>query len=330
MSGNRNEQVARILRITQLFLSNRSGYTIKDIHQRLCDEGFDCQERTVYRDIEALEKVHYPLVKDGNTFKLKSDAKVSVNLEFSYPELLALFITRQSLGTLNESPFKDAIDSMFNKIESAIGKGVVELANELNPFFSFHLSPSWGAPVPDEVMTTIEKGCAEGQALKIEYRTPSSDPGWTYVDLKIGPEYVVFAHHGAYLYGKKLDTNEFKLFAFPRIRTAVLLDELYEAELQGDEKIHKDSFGVLTSGEVDAVEIEISEPMASYVAERKWHASQQVIRTEKGIKFILEVRINDELARWVLGLGPSAKVKAPLSLQKRIKDLAQEISQKIG
>ena len=329
MAEERNKQVARILRIIQLLSGNRSGYSIKEIGQKLKDEGFKCEERTIYRDIEAIERVHFPIVIEDQIYKLKEGAKTNLSVDFTYPELLALFIARKSLDSLAESPIKEPLDSMFNKIESAFGKGIVELAEELNPFFNFHISPKWGAQVPSEVMSTIEKGCYEGQALKLEYRAPSTgEAGWGYVDLKVGPEYVVFTHDGAYLYAKRLDTNEFKLYAFPRIRSVILLEEAYEPELQGEEKIHKDSFGVLTSGEVSEVKLEITEPIASYVAERKWHSSQQVVRTEKGITLGLEVRLNDELARWILGLGPAATVVEPKELKDLVKKLAKDISGK--
>jgi predicted DNA-binding transcriptional regulator YafY len=326
MTAERNKQVVRILRIIQLLTSNRSGYTVKELLNKLNEEGLKCEERTVYRDIEAIEMVHFPIVKEESIYKLKDGAKASIPLDFSYPELLALFIARKSLGTLAESPFNEPLESIFNKIETSLGKGVVDLASELTPFFDFQLSPSWGVHVPNEVMSTIEKGCAEGQALKIEYRSPSTEPGWGYTDLRVGPEYIIFTHDGAYLYAKRIDTKEFRLYAFPRIRSAVLLEEPYVAEFQGDEKVHKDSFGVLTIGEVSAVELVITEPMASYISERKWHASQQMIRTEKGITLNLEVRVNDELARWVLGLGPSAKVVAPSELKQRVQELAKEIA----
>jgi predicted DNA-binding transcriptional regulator YafY len=330
MAPERNKQVERILRIIQILMNTRVGYSIKELAVRVNQEGHACGDRTIRRDIEALESLHFPIIKDGSNYKISDGAKVHLPIEMSYPELLALYVARKSLNTLANSPFNEPLQSVFNKVETNLGKGIVDLVNEMNPIFDFHLSPKWGTQVPAEVMSTIEQGCGIGKALRIEYRVPSIEPGWDYVNLKIGPEYIVFTHDGAYLYAKRLDTNEFKLYAFPRIRAAVLLEELYTAELQGEEKIHKDSFGVLTSGEVYKVQIEIAEPIASYVAERMWHSSQQVIRTEKGITLNMEVRVNDELARWVLGLGPKATVKTPTVLKELVSKLATDISKKVA
>jgi predicted DNA-binding transcriptional regulator YafY len=330
MEIERNKQVERIIRIIQILMDTRAGYSIKELTVKINERGFDCKDRTVRRDIEALELLHFPIIKEGANYKFVDGATVYLPMALSYPELLALYIARKSLVSLAASPVNDPLQSAFNKVEATLGKGIVNLVEQMNPIFDFHITPKWGAQVAPEVMSTIEQGCEKGKALIIEYRVPSVAPGWDYINLKIGPEYIVFTHDGAYLYAKRLDTNEFRLYAFPRMRTAVLLEENYVAELQGEEKIHKDSFGVLTSGDIHKVEINIAEPIASYVAERKWHSSQQVIRTESGVTLHLEVRINDELARWVLGLGPHATVKAPSELQEMVSKLAHEISRKAG
>jgi predicted DNA-binding transcriptional regulator YafY len=90
----------------------------------------------------------------------------------------------------------------------------------------------------------------------------------------------------------------------------------------------KDGLGVLTVGEVKDVEVFIEEPIASYVSERRWHESQQITRVERGIHFKLRVRVNDELARWVLGLGPSAMVVSPTELRDMVVSLASSVKNK--
>ena len=42
----------------------------------------------------------------------------------------------------------------------------------------------------------------------------------------------------------------------------------------------------------------------------------------------LRVRVNDELVRWILGLGPSAIVVAPISLRDAVVAMAKEIQEK--
>lgn len=326
MPQDRNVQLLRILRIIQLLQAHRPGFTIKELQERLEQSGFQAADRTIYRDIQAIEAAHLPIQKEGPTYRFHEELARNNTLQLDYPELLALYVVKKNIEPLEQNPLKFSLDSMFQKIETALGKGAVYLDKELDPFLDFQLFPKWGFHSSSEVLDTLKAACSEGHMLEIEYKSPSSEPDWSYQTYKVGPEYILFTHDGAYVYGKKMESNEFKLYALPRIRSAKMLDEPYDAELKPEERIHRDSFGVMVSGEIDDVEIELAEPMASYVAERKWHASQQVVRTEKGIRFCMRVRINDELARWVLGLGRSARVVKPDSLRTAVLENAQAIS----
>lgn len=69
-------------------------------------------------------------------------------------------------------------------------------------------------------------------------------------------------------------------------------------------------------------------PIGSFVSERRWHDSQQITRVDGGIEFKMHVKINDELARWILGLGPSADVQAPAELREMVTSSALEIVEK--
>ena len=113
-----------------------------------------------------------------------------------------------------------------------------------------------------------------------------------------------------------------------RVRNATLLDEHYDSKGFKAEEYFKDGIGVLGKGEPQLVELLISEPMASYVSERRWHDSQKIVRNPQGIVFTMTVRVNDELARWVMGLGDSAVVVTPLELAEKIKKQALAISKK--
>ena len=84
--------------------------------------------------------------------------------------------------------------------------------------------------------------------------------------------------------------------------------------------------GVLQIGVVDEIEILVKEPIASYVSERRWHKTQKIIRNQSGILLSMSVKINDELARWVLSLGTHARVNKPEALRVRVAAISGEIA----
>lgn len=127
---------------------------------------------------------------------------------------------------------------------------------------------------------------------------------------------------------KRLHTkdNKIKYFSLNRIMSAMRLEEIYEPEEKFSlEAYVKESFGILSLGDVGDVEIFVTEPMASYVSERRWHETQKINRTPQGITLKIRVRVNDELARWILSLGPAARVVAPENLQTMVSQAADEI-----
>ena len=83
------------------------------------------------------------------------------------------------------------------------------------------------------------------------------------------------------------------------------------------------AFGSLNMGEVHEVELFIREPMASFVEERRLHSSQRTVRKEDGITLVMQVRLNDELTRWILSLGGSVQVIRPDLLQESCVAAAQ-------
>lgn len=63
---------------------------------------------------------------------------------------------------------------------------------------------------------------------------------------------------------------------------------------------------------------------ASFVSEGRWHETQTVVRIPEGDTLKMHLKINDELARWVIGLGPSAKVVTPPSLRDPVLNMLNE------
>jgi predicted DNA-binding transcriptional regulator YafY len=55
------ERMERVLKVLDLVEGAREGLTVREIHQRLKEEGVVVIERTVQRDLEVLEAAGFPL-----------------------------------------------------------------------------------------------------------------------------------------------------------------------------------------------------------------------------------------------------------------------------
>lgn len=325
----RNKQVIRILKVIRYLELNPHGLTVEEIRKKLQADKIQIAARTIYRDFEAIESLHLPLENENEEktgrWKLNSTTKIGEKINISYQELFALFIARSSLKTLQGSPIFDALETFFDKLEKTLGPQAHQAFEEFMSFVSFQPSSTWQSKVSQEILDTLHSGCAEGQVLEVEYQSVAGANAGQIKKRMLGPEFLLFNEAGAYLMAKDLASGDIKSYALARIKNAILTEQAYVATKQDAKEILKNNFGVFSSGEIDKVEIMIEEPLASYVAERRWHESQQVIRVSNGIKLKLEVRINDELARWVLSLGPACKVTSPDSLRDRLAELAAQI-----
>ena len=311
----------RIMRVLTLLDLNPNGLRARDLLKRLNDDGFNCVRETVYKDLRALEEAHLPVVNEGRgedaVWKLATHVKVTRHISFEFNELMALFVARESLGFLDHSPMKDAIESLFQKNEKALGPAVHRGIQEVSSTLSVHPGASWASKTTSAVMDTLIAACNEGHVVQIEYKAVSGERASQVATRRLGPKHLTFRNAGAYLVAEDLADGAIKQYALPRIFAATLLDEEYEPGHFDADEFFKSSFGSLNSGEPSEIELFIREPMATFVEERRLHASQSSVRKEGGVSFKMNVKINDELVRWVLSLGSSVVVLAPTSLREQ-------------
>lgn len=329
---SRNNQVSRILRVLHYLDLHPHGVRARDILNKLHDDGFRCSRETVYRDLSALQQAHIPLAQEGSgetsVWKLFNVVKVDRNISFSYNELLALFISRESLKALHNSPIGELLEQFFLKLEKILGSKAHVALEEFAQSLGFKAKASWQTRVPQEVLDTIHSACIEGHLLEIEYQSVSGERAGKTRPRLVGPESIYFADSGVYLIAKEIKTGLHKTYSLNRVKIAKMQDEPYESHGFSVEDFFKNSLGVFNHGHLSQVEILILEPLASYVSERRWHESQEVIRTRDGIRLKMNVMVNDELARWVLGLGSLATVVGPDNLKALVQSISKDVFEK--
>lgn len=329
----RNGQVVRILHVIRVLERNPQGIGANEMHAELKSQGFSQGLRTIYRDLTAIQEAHFPLETIENDagekkWRFNSIANIAGKIQISYEEIIALYISKECLTPLKGTPFFKDIQSFFEKVEKLLGPKVGAELRDLSKAYSFQASPMWTTGVQNEVIDIVHRACAEGHEIAIDYRSNNKNVDGKITHRRVGPIGIYLADSSIYLVAKDLADGIVKKFALVRIRSAHWSDTAYENDKSFSvEEFYKDDFGVLSSGEVADVCLRISEPIASYVSERRWHQSQRITRLDENtIELNLRVRVNPELARWVLSLGPAAQTLAPANLATEIKKLADEVS----
>ncbi len=329
----RNRQVSRIIRILHHLELNTQGLSARELLNKLQAEHHTCSRETVYRDLKAIEQAFIPLEVDDSVdparYRLSKVAHVSRDVAFSYIELLALTISRESMRVFDGTTLEEILTPLFDRLEKLLGLKGERAMNEFSEYLGFKPRSSFGVKVRREIIDTLHQACAEGHVLEIDYLASSGERAGEVATRRVGPEMLYFADSGMYLIAKDLATTpgQMKTYAVSRIKRAVMLDDAYESQDFNFDHFQRDSLAVLNHGDVVTLEIQIKEPMASYISERQWHPTQRSVRTSNGIRLSMEVRMNDELVRWILGLGACAEVISPQSLRDLV---AKEITELAG
>jgi predicted DNA-binding transcriptional regulator YafY len=330
----RNNQVTRILKLIKILETHPRGLTVPQILEKMSDDGITVSRDTIYRDLHAIQGTGAPLINDDpdrpGVWRMEFIASLTPNINFTARDLISLFLAQSSIEHLKGSVVYEEIKTFFNKLKVLLKVRDFDALEEYANIYGFKYRSTWQTGVSGEILDTVHAACAERQLLKIDYKSVTGDSKGIFVERVVGPEKIFFADSNFYLVAVDQKDQKLKTYSLSRVRHAEMLDEVYHSKKSVKlDEYFKESFGILNMGEPVDVEIFISEPMASYVTERRWHDSQQVIRHKDGILFKMRVKENDELVRWVLSLAPHVEIIKPLSLQTKVINFLENCLERI-
>jgi predicted DNA-binding transcriptional regulator YafY len=315
----RNAEVIRqwtILR--EIEHSRTSGVTIDEL-AGLCD----VTTRTIRRDLQALEEAGFPIFddrsrEDGRTrWVLNGQAFKGLAAGLTVAELCALYFSRTLVESLAGTPFRDEVQSAFEKLGSALTPHMRQFLDQL---------PHVIAAKPDPLRRRVDDALQQitGRALEatlshrqavLIYHSRSSERTKTYL---VHPYRLAYAQGGLYLLAFVPEYGEVRTFAVERIQELSLQEERFTPIEELDDDAFPNSLGV-HSGPPERVAIDFQPAVADYVRARHWHRSQALSPSEDGgVRMTLDVCLDQALKSWILSFGPFAKVVAPEPLAREI------------
>ncbi len=315
----RGDQLARQWRLIQLLAKRRYGIGLDDLAAEL-----ECNRRTVYRDLDALQYAGFPVTSE------KRDARVFYRLlesfelgeaPFTPDELLALAMSEDLLRGLEGTVFHDSIHSALAKIRASLGPELTGFVARLAESFRVLPGPHKRYAEASETIRALNEAVLERRTVRIAYTTGRT--GETGVR-DLDPYRVWYRSGGLYVIGRDHRSGEVRTFAVDRISEARLLDARFEVPADFDfEARTASAFGVVAEP-AEPVRIRFAPRWALYVQEHEWHPSQRFEKTEDGgVELAMEVGVGDELRGWVLSFGAGAEVMAPDALRA---DVAAELA----
>ena len=315
----RNAEVIRqwtILR--EIERARTTGVTIDDL-AALCD----VTTRTIRRDLQALEEAGFPIFddrsrEDGRTrWVLNGQAFRGLAAGLTVAELCALYFSRTLVESLAGTPFRDEVQSAFEKLGSALTPHMRQFLDQLPQVIAAKPDPLRRRE--DDALQQVAARALEGtlyhRQAALVYHSRSSDRTKTYL---VHPYRLAYAQGGLYLLAYVPEYGEVRTFAVERIQELSLQEERFTPIEELGDDAFPNSLGV-HSGPPERVAIDFQPAVADYVRARHWHRSQALSPADDGgVRMTLDVCLDQALKSWILSFGPFAKVVAPEPLAREI------------
>ncbi len=316
----RNAEVIRQWQILKRIEAGR--YTTA---QDLADE-HGVTERTIRRDIEALQEAGFPLYDERaegrKVWRLVEGYKQRLTQTFTLAELSALYFSKNLMSFLGGAPFAADLESAFGKIKEALPARSLPYLERIQELFLARPDPWKDYSKKQDVIAQLIDAVLHQRRATIAYYSFNSKRTKTYT---VDPYRIVYFHGGLYLYARAVEHDDVRTFAVERVQSIEVSDDTFEVPAEfNPSEYARGAFGI-TAGKPEAVEVAFDADVAGYIRERVWHESQEIADGEGGsVTLRMNVAPGAELKSWIKGFLPHVRVIKPAALRNEI---ARELDQ---
>lgn len=304
--------------LLRMFSARRNGVTLREMAAEA-----DCSQKTIRRDLQALQQVGFPLSETSSDHGRKHWKLAVENgepvLSFNLTEVLSLYLGRMFLEPLAGTYLWDGAQSAFRKLRASLSEQALRHLNQLQPAF---VQTTFGAgdcthraEIVDALLVAIE----DSRTARILYHSSHLDLPASY---DVQP-YGLIHHRGSlYLVAFAPQHSELRHYKVDRIRDAEVLRSVpFVRPANFDLQNHlRGTLGVFHKDHPPTtVRIRFLNDAARYVREHRWHSTQRLTQNDDG-STTLEMDLSDltEVKSWVLGFGAKAVVEEPNQLREDI------------
>lgn len=315
----RNDQLVRQWRVLEALIASRLGRTWAELREDVFP--IEANERTIRRDVEALEAAGFPMERvrgpDGVRMRCEARFRQAPMPALTVMEVLALWFAREVLRAIARTPVHSALAGLLARIEREVPGPTLALFERLARRFYVKTLPE--APGEPGTLGAVVRAIEMGRVVEAVYRSLESGKVRT---VRLGPLSIVHAPGGFYLIGVLMEDRmrSMRTLKLQRIERVTVTDEAFEPHASFDAKAYlAGSVGIHSTGKVEEYRVRTWRVGARLLGERPLHASQGSRR--KGSNWIFTWRLGDhhELQRMLLSMGAEVEVLAPAWFRDEMK-----------
>jgi len=321
----RGDQLGRQWKIIQTLISSRNGKSAAELA-----EGLDCNPRTVYRDLEALQVAGFPIyterVDGKNLWSLLDTVKHQMPVPFSLTELMALYFGRDLLKVFKDTAFYESLESLLQKVKTTLPPESIKYLENVEQTLHLAIKPYKDYGRFKEILNRVTDAALNHKTIEIVYFTMSRKKE---TRRRVDPYRVWFFNGAFYLIGLCHMRNEVRIFALDRIKMLHQTKETFKVPEDFNlDDFMGSSFGVY-QGPPISIKVWFHPDVAGYIKEKIWHESQKIHQQDDGsIVFEAQVAGTDEIRFWIMTWGSKAMVLEPESLREEIRAEAEKMAKR--
>ncbi len=315
-------QVQRQLYILSLLSDNPRAFTIIDLQERIESTlGVKVSRKTIERDIDTLS-TEFSICEDerNGTSVYYADKVHLKNVQYSIPELLSLYFTRELLEEYKGmSIAQHALDLVNRLIDSApsVNRRYIKNLGDRLKVSQSAVSPE--TDIDPELHETLQTALADQHRLRMEYYAFSSDE----ITQREFDPYVLEIQEGRWhLVGYCHLRQAVRDLRVSRIRRAELLEDHYVIPRKFYETHQQKRFQYLAGDQRILMKLSFVGQAARLVQEYHSAGARLTWVDESTLHYERTVPLNPEVMMWVLGFGAQAEVLEPSHLRLRVQEEA--------
>ncbi|MDB4898022.1 MAG: GntR family transcriptional regulator [Firmicutes bacterium] len=285
---------------------------------------FGVTERTIFRDVAALEEMQIPVVRTDGRYSLMDTYRLKP-VQFTPDEVVALAGAldfarrRRSLAGKAAASAMDKLLAVMPLPHQAMVAGLDETL-VVDPLQAHSLP---GLPGVEQALTAAIQG---GHPVRIEHISPGAE---TQTERVIRPYGMAYRGTALYLIGYCELRQGLRTFRLNRIRSVAVLPAVFTRPADFDLERYVSDIWSIEDGPLMHVRVRFSKPVAELARETQWHPTQTITEEPDGCVVLqLQTRGTNELARWVAGYGGTVEVLEPADLRDAVRALGQAILQR--
>lgn len=311
----------RIDRLTAILiqLQTKRWITAAEIARR-----YEISQRTVYRDIRALEEAGVPIGAETGKGYFIVEGYHLPPVMLTREEAGALLIAEKLVDKFTDSSLRKSYAAVTDKIKSILPEEEKDSLEEMNSKVEVFFS---NQPVdrefPNNFLSTIQKALSVGKCLEMDYHASYNQIRTS--GRRVDPLGLVFYGNTWHLIGHCKLRNEMRDFRLDRINKLKIIDVPARQKKQGDLKDYfKDHWA---KADLFEVKVWFHKSVAGSIITTKYYFGYiDEYPEEDGTVICFAVTDYEYIAYWLLAFGEKIRIVEPGKLKDLMVDIVQKLT----